>query len=39
MDSMLFGFKNINNLDLSSFDTKNVANMSWMFAYCNSLRN
>ena len=31
--------KNILNIDLSSFDTKNVTNMSYMFNGCKSLKN
>ena len=31
--------KNILNIDLSSFDTKNVTNMSHMFQYCSNLTN
>ena len=30
-------FKNITSLDLSSFETKNVTNMEYMFAQCSSL--
>ena len=31
--------ENLNNLDLSSFNTKNVTNMSWMFYNCENLNN
>ena len=30
---------NIIDIDLSSFDTKNVSNMSYMFSYCENLEN
>ena len=28
----------LENLDLSNFDTSNVTNMSWMFNKCNNLK-
>ena len=31
--------KNIIDIDLSSFDTKNVTDMSWMFSHCSKLTN
>ena len=31
MRGMFYGCKNITNIDLSNFDTKNVTNMSGMF--------
>ena len=34
---MFYNCKNITNIDLSNFDTKNVLNMNNMFAYCESL--
>ena len=36
---MFSGCSNLTNIDLSSFDTKNVTNMSHMFYYCCSLTN
>ena len=30
--------QNITNLDLSSFDTKNVINMSYMFSFCDNIK-
>ena len=38
MSYMFCGFKNITNLDLSSFDTKNATNISGMFYDCNNLK-
>ena len=37
--SMFFYCKNIIDIDLSSFDTKNVTNMSHMFRQCDNLTN
>ena len=34
---MFRGYSNLKNINLSSFDTKNVTNMSNMFKYCNKL--
>ena len=34
MNFMIGGCSNLNNLDLSSFNTKNVINMSYMFSNC-----
>ena len=31
---MFFGCSNLTNIDLSSFDTKNIINMSYMFFGC-----
>ena len=39
MSFMFYECKNLNNLDLSSFNTKNVTDMSHMFYYCNNLNN
>ena len=36
---MFYGCQNITNLDLSSFDTKNVTNMSGMFFICQNITN
>ena len=36
---MFYGCKNITNIDLSSFNTKNVTNMNSMFAHCSNLSN
>ncbi len=36
---MFFGCNNITNLNLSSFNTKNVTNMSYMFSWCNNITN
>ena len=36
---MFFGCSNLTNIDLSSFDTKNVTNMSYMLSYCSNLTN
>jgi len=36
---MFFGCSNLTNIDLSSFDTKNVNNMSAMFSNCSNLTN
>ena len=36
---MFYCCENLNNLNLSSFDTKNVSNMSYMFYGCNNLNN
>ena len=38
MNHMLSYCKNITNLNLSSFDTKNVTNMSDMFFNCKNLK-
>ena len=35
---MFFGYSNFINLDLFSFDTKNVTNMSFMFSCCKNLK-
>ena len=39
MKYMFNDCKNMKHLDLSSFDTRNVADMSHMFANCNQLKN
>ena len=36
---MFYNCKNITNIDLSNFNTKNVTNMQGMFAGCKSLKN
>ena len=36
---MFYKCSNIINIDLSSFNTKNVTNMSWMFGVCSKLTN
>ena len=36
---MFFGCSKLTNIDLSSFNTKNVTNMSWMFDRCSKLTN
>ena len=36
---MVFLCKKLKNIDVSSFDTKNVTNMEWMFSDCESLLN
>ena len=36
---MFYYCKNLSNLDLSSFNTNNVANMTGMFYYCKNLSN
>ena len=36
---MFYECNNLNYLDLSSFDTKNVTNMSDMFYWCCNLNN
>ena len=38
MSSMFFSCNLLTSLDLSSFDTKNVINMSYMFASCLNLK-
>ena len=35
---LFFGLKNLQSLDLSSFNTQNVTNMSYMFYKCNNLQ-
>ena len=37
MESMFENCYNLENIDLSSFDTKNVANMMYMFVGCKKL--
>ena len=37
MSYMFSDCSNLTNIDLSSFDTKNVTNMSYMFAGCYNL--
>ena len=39
MSRMFFWCCNLNNLVISSFDTKNVNNMNGMFFECNNLNN
>ena len=39
MSLMFCGCYNLNNIYLSSFNTKIVTNMSWMFCGCNHLNN
>ncbi len=34
---MFYKYQNLKEADLSSFDTQNVTNMSFMFAYCVNL--
>ena len=34
---MFFGFKQLEDLNISSFDTRNVNNMMMMFSYCKLL--
>ena len=37
--SRMFSYcSNLTNIDLSSFNTKNVTNMSGMFSYCSNLK-
>ena len=36
---MFLGCKSLENINLSSFDTKNVTNMSFMFYGCKKLKN
>ena len=36
---MFWNCSNLTNIDLSSFDTKNIINMSYMFHYCINLTN
>ena len=36
---MFYGCSNLTNIDLSSFNTKNVTDMSWMFSGCSNLTN
>ena len=37
MSKMFFDCKNLIEIDLSSFNTKNVTNMTWMFAGCKKI--
>ena len=37
MSKMLCGCSSLTSLNLSSFNTNNVKDMSWMFWYCSSL--
>ena len=39
MDMMFYFCENLNSIDLSSFDTKKVTNMSDMFRNCENLQN
>ena len=39
MSEMFRYCSNLTNLNLSSFDTKNVTNMSGMFSHCSNLTN
>ena len=39
MHKMFYNCNHLNNLDLSSFDTKNVTNMRDMFSLCKNLNN
>ena len=39
MEDMFYSCKNLTNIDLSSFDAKNVINMECMFEWCNNLKN
>ena len=34
---MFYDYRNLNSIDLSSFNTNNVTNMSFMFSGCSSL--
>jgi surface protein len=38
MDRMFYGCSSLTSLDMSSFDTSKVTNMSEMFHYCRKLR-
>ena len=38
MNTMFQACYELENLDLSNFDTSNVTNMSWMFNQCNNLK-
>ena len=35
---MFYGCSSLQSIDLSSFNTTNVKDMSWMFSFCSSLQ-
>ena len=38
MSKMIFGYSILTNINLSSFNTKNVTDMSYMFSHCSKLK-
>ena len=38
MSYMFSGCSKLTNIDLSSFNTKNIINMSYMFQFCSNLK-